>query len=440
MKRQKRNIVIVGAGSAAFTIGLIADLIAHGGEWNAGLVDINEDALETACLLAGRMVKAKNAPITIQGSADRKELFPRADAIVTTIAVGGRRAWEKDVLIPRKYGIFQPVGDTIMPGGISRALRLIPQMVGIAGDAAALAPQAHFFNYSNPMAAICRAVRKATPVRVVGLCHGVMYAEQYLANFINVPFGRCDFTAVGINHLTWILGFRADGKDAWPMVKKRNEELKAADKPLGDDPDNQLSWELFESFGAFPAVLDRHVAEFFPQFHRTGGHYGKKLGVDRFSFEDTVERGDKGFARMAEYAYGKIPLDEFMFHKSAGEYEQVVCILDALEKDDGRVFSVIIPNAGQVSNLPADFVLECPARISRRGISPLEIGEIPTGIRATLEKAFLTIELTVEAALERDRKKFVQALIVDGSVDSEKDANALADELIDAHREYLPGW
>jgi len=440
MKMRKRNIVLVGAGSEQFTTGLIADLIAEGGEWDVRLVDIDEKALEIAYLIAEKMIKAKDAHITLQRSTDRKKMFSGADAIVVTIAVGGRRAWEKDVFIPREYGIFQPVGDTIMPGGISRALRVIPQMVDIANDAAVIAPKAHFFNYSNPMAAICRAIRKATPVKVVGLCHGVPGTTRYLANFIGVPFEKCEFVGIGMNHLTWIMEFKANGSDAWPLVKKKIEELRSAGKPLGNDPDNQLSWGLFEIFGAFPAVLDRHVSEFFPQFHRTGEHYGKKLGVDRFSFEAVVKDGDEHFALIADQAYGKKPLDKSMFHQSLGEHEQLVCILNALEKSKSSVFSVIIPNTGQVSNLPLEFALECPAKISKSGIIPLKIGEIPTGLRATVEKALLTIELTVEAALECSREKFIQALIVDGSVKSLDEAKNLADDLIKAHKQHLQGW
>jgi len=47
-------------------------------------------------------------------------------------------------------------------------------MVSIAEDVLDLAPDALFFNYGNPMAPVCRAIRKATGAPVVGLCHGVM--------------------------------------------------------------------------------------------------------------------------------------------------------------------------------------------------------------------------------------------------------------------------
>ena len=51
-------------------------------------------------------------------------------------------------------------------------------------------------------------------------------------------------------------------------------------------------------FGAFPAVLDRHVTEFFPQFFRNGSYWGCKLGVDTFNFEGTIADGDSIFAEM----------------------------------------------------------------------------------------------------------------------------------------------
>ncbi|MDO8684471.1 MAG: hypothetical protein Q7N50_13430, partial [Armatimonadota bacterium] len=305
---------------------------------------------------------------------------------------------------------------------------------------ARLSPDAHFFNYANPMAAICRAVRKATLTKIVGLCHGEPGEERYLASFIGVQHDRCRFLAIGMNHLTWFLKFEVDGKDAWPLVCERYAALEKEGKPYGDAPDDPLSWELFHVFGAFPAVMDRHVAEFFPQFHRSGEHYGKMLGVDRFSFEKTIERGDRRFAEMADQAFGKTPLPDNIRQRKLGEHEQLVEILNALREDAPKQYSVIIPNEGQVTNIAKGFAIECPALVSKDGIKPIHIGEAPTGVRATVEKALLTIELAVEAALERDKNKLLQALIVDGSVKSISEANRLADEMLQAHKDFLPGW
>ena len=84
------------------------------------------------------------------------------------------------------FGIFQPVGDSVMPGGISRAMRMIPALVDIAEDVKALCPDAWFFNYSNPMTANCWAIRQATSCAVVGLCHG---SRRYCLSGCIAPAG-----------------------------------------------------------------------------------------------------------------------------------------------------------------------------------------------------------------------------------------------------------
>ena len=154
------NVVLIGAGSAMFTRGLVADLIQRGQPCDLGLVDIDPQALDVAEKLVKKMIAAKQAPIRLRAGTDRRQILPGATVVICTVGVGGRRAWEQDVFIPRKYGIYQPVGDTVMPGGTSRALRMIPAMVAIAQDVLDLCPTALFFNYGNPMSPVCRAIRK----------------------------------------------------------------------------------------------------------------------------------------------------------------------------------------------------------------------------------------------------------------------------------------
>jgi len=426
------RVVLIGAGSVSFTRGLVADLARTGWEVDLRLVDIDPEALRVAEGLARKTAQATGARMTVAGSTERRDLLPGADAVICTIAVGGRRAWEQDVLVPRRYGFYQPVGDTTMPGGLSRALRMIPAMVDIARDALELCPGARFFNYSNPMTAVCRAVRKATGAHVIGLCHGVVHVARYLAEFLGAPVAELTYTAVGLNHLTWFTELRHNGCDAWPRVR---ETLARGPK---DARDNPFSWELFERYGAFPAVLDRHVSEFFPQFFREGAYYGKTLGVDAFSLEGCVEGGDKGYARMRELALGPDPLPESYLQGSDGEHEQVVDILDSMTTDAGRVYSANVPNVGQVPNLPRGAVIECPAAAVAEGMRPVEVGELPSGLAATLVSRLAVVETIVDAALEGSRDLFVQALVADGSVPSLDVAGRLADELLAAHADHLP--
>ena len=417
-----KKIVLIGAGSASFTQGLVADMIIAAGQdqWKLGLVDVNPEALDLVKRLVQRMIQARNASIEVSASTDRRDILPGANMVVTTIAVGGRRAWEADVFIPRKYGVFQPVGDSIMSGGVSRSMRQIRAMIGIAKDVLALCPKAHFFNYSNPMTVNCRAVQKglrragaaANSAPVVGLCHGVLGWEKQLAGFAGLPHKDVTAVAVGVNHLTWFTDFRFRGKDAWPVIRARLAqerqqpydltELGKEFPEMGKSPqgayraaNDPFCWELFETYGAFPCPGDRHVSEFFPQRFPRGAYYGRTLGVDCFSFEKTVENGDKVFAMMKERAYGRQPLDESIFRRVPGEHEQLIAILTSIETDARKFFSMNVPNGGAVSNLPCDAVIELPVAACANGLSPMRIGEVSPPLAAILNARLAAYEVTV---------------------------------------------
>ena len=455
---KKKKLVLVGAGSAVFTRGLVADLIQSPelGPWELGLVDINPEALETAELLSRRMIETKGAEIAVQASTDRRDVFPGADVVVTTIGVGGRRAWEADVFIPRKYGIYQPVGDSVMPGGISRAMRMVPALVDIARDVGALCPEAWFFNYSNPMTANCWAIRRATGLAVVGLCHGTFDVQRQLARFVGAPPEEVTSLFAGLNHLTFIYDLRWGGRDVWPLARtrlarERGEpvdvsllgaqfpEMGAARDETSRAADNPFSWSLFQTYGAYPSANDRHVTEFFPERFPGGAYCGKTLGVDAFSFEATIANGDRSYAHMRAQAVGEVPLDEQIFARGAGEHEQLVEILGCIWADERRVFSVNVPNEGAVSGLPDDVILEIPAVSTATGLRALRLGDLGP-LTTILSRKLAATRLTVEAALTGSRRLLVEALLADGAVTDPQVASEMAEELLQAQRAYLPDF
>jgi alpha-galactosidase len=441
------RIVLIGAGSAVFTAGLIADLIRLSEPAEVVLVDPNPDALHVALRLAQKMVAVTHAPLHLRATPDRRQALPGATAVICTVSVGGRRAWEQDILIPRRYGIYAPVGDTVGPGGSSRALRMIPAMVAIARDVLDLAPSALFFNYSNPMAPICRAVHKATGAPIIGLCHGVMETARYLARVLNAPVESLRYVASGINHLTWFTEVWVDDEDAMPRLRaiaadraaRPPESLPAGDSPYESPEDNPFSWRLMHWFGAFPAVLDRHVTEFFPQFFRDGAYWHKHLGVNAFSFEGTIADGDRAFAEMRTLALEDAPLPPTYLVRFTGEHEQVMDIIRAVRTNAGIVVSANLPNQGQAPSFPKNAIVEGPALVDAFGVRALQQPTLSPALVGILATRYQWVETIVDAALEQSREKFVQALVLDGYVHSIDQAVALADDLLAAQAPYL-GW
>ncbi len=448
----RQKVLIIGAGSAYFTRKLLVDLIQRNEALTLGLVDVDATAVEMADRLSRKMIALKGAPIEVQSSTDRRDLLPGATAVISTIAVGGRRAWETDVQIPRKYGIYHPGGDTCMPAGTVRALRVIPPAIDIAKDVLDLAPQALYFNYTNPMAVVCRAIRKHTEADVIGLCTGVRDVAEWLAGILEVHRSRMRYNAVGINHLTWFTEIRVDGEDAKPQLRQiavdRVARARKLAKSVDDTPDkaeirgqiwglHPFSWGMFLLMDAFPAVLDGHVVEFFPHLFRgKRSYYGMTLGL---GFEEHRASEDQTYAHMQEAAFSNDPLPQDYCEQTAGGHrEDVIDVMYSIRNDDGATYAVNLPNRGRIPELPDACILEALAAATADGLRPLAQPPLSPGVLGTLATRFQWAEATVEAAVEGNRDKVVQALILDGAVDSYEGAEALTDELLAAHAQHLP--
>ncbi len=450
----RRRLVLVGAGSAVFTRGLLADLISADdlGAWDIALVDIDEVALSVAVRLAELMIAACDAGerISVAGHVDRRDALVGADIVVTCVGVGGRDAWLRDHTVCMEHGVFQPVGDSVMPGGISRLLRTVPVMVAIARDVVELAPGALFFNYSNPMTANVMAMTSIAGADVIGLCHGMHHVQRELAEYIDAPFGETSTLYAGINHLTFIYDFRWNGRDAWPLVEARraqertqpadpsdigqifNEGVKAAHNPF--------SWELFDTYGAYPAANDRHVTEFFARRFPGGSYHGKTLGVDAFSVPEILAWGEDRYQSMKAQAEGRNPLDETVFSRSTGEQEQLIAILRSVIHDSREMFSVNVLNRGSVPGLPDDAALEIPGVATARGLRPVTVPDLSTPLTAVLNQRLASVYLAVDAAMSGDRDLVVEAMLADGAVSDPGDARSLAEDLIAAQAEHLPAF
>ena len=141
---------------------------------------------------------------------------------------------------------------------------------------------------------------------------------------------------------------------------------------------------------------------------------------------------------MRELGLSKAALPANYLAQFEGEHEQVTDIIESIRLNDRTVYSANVPNAGQVPNLPRDVYIECPAIADGGTLRPIQQSPLPAAVAGTLAARFAWVETIAEAALEGSRDKFIQALILDGAVNSLDSATALADDLLAAQKPYLP--
>src|SRR5512133_75302 len=255
------KVAFIGAGSTVFTRNLVGDLVGApelADTTTIALMDIDAERLRASELVARRLVERRGAGARIEATPDRAAALDGADYVVTSFQVGGYRpATVIDFDVPKRFGLRQTIGDTLGVGGIMRGLRTIPVLLDVCGEMEDVCPDAILLQYVNPMAMLCWAVARASPIRTVGLCHSVQGTARDLAADLGVD--RLDYRCAGINHLAFYLELTHRGRDVYPELRAKR-----------DIPDsNRVRYEVLRHFGYFCTESSEHLAEYVPWFIKT---------------------------------------------------------------------------------------------------------------------------------------------------------------------------
>ena len=433
------TICIIGGGSYNWTPTLLQDLALQPGlRGRVVLHDIDAAALADLTHLGQRIVAATGSELAIAASPDLAEALTGADFVVLTITTGGLAAMRHDLEIPLRYGIVQSVGDTVGPGGLSRALRNIPVVVEIARAMERCCPDAWLLNLSNPLAALTRAVAETTAIKVVGLCHEPEGVRRTVGTMFSVSPDEVTLSLAGINHLSWVLDLAIRGRPSYEAVREALGDgavpvsPRPADYPASFGDHWRVKRALLTEYGFLAAAGDRHLAEFFPKFLAAVAEHGAAYGVLPTTIADRDRLAARARRRVERWASGEeVP-------PPVRSREAVADIIAAVVAGGTHVCAVNLPNRGQIDNLPRGAVVETMGVVAATGAAGSAVGELPEVLLGTLRPHLATQELTVAAALQGDRQLALEALRGDPLVRDRKSAPRLLDDLLRANSHLLP--
>ncbi|MBV9230220.1 MAG: alpha-glucosidase/alpha-galactosidase, partial [Chloroflexi bacterium] len=109
------KIAMIGAGSIGFTRKLMHDILAvpELADTTFAFTDISQRNLDMVAQLCERDIEANKLPAQIIATTDRRAAIAESDYVISMIRQGGLDAFQKDIDIPLKYGVYQCVGDTL---------------------------------------------------------------------------------------------------------------------------------------------------------------------------------------------------------------------------------------------------------------------------------------------------------------------------------------
>jgi len=400
-----------------------------------------------------------DAQFTISAHTHHREALEGAEFVVSAIEVGPREGlWISDYEISLKHGVRQPYAENGGPGGFAHAARNIGPLMEIIRDMEQICPDAWFINFTNPMARICDAVNRYSQIRAVGLCHQIYIGYAFVgmvlgeALGIEVPEGiegmhadvmqhvlraqvvqqvvpRVEITAAGLNHFSWILYIRdrETGQNLYPLFRERYAAFDPNFEPL--------TREVFEAFDLFPVPGDTHLCEYLPWVSDAQTKPWERYHLQLYDWEAWAGLRDFSLDRLNDMADGHMVVDSLLDTDSEGALEMIENLAGG-----GSHYHLAAnrPNIGQIANLPFGATVETPVHVSSAGVTPVHVGALPEAVAELLRREITVGQLCVDAAIEGDRQKALQSLLLDPMITDIGVAKQILDDYLTTYKEYLP--
>ncbi|TMM57139.1 alpha-galactosidase [Maribacter algarum] len=452
------KIAYIGAGSLQFGPIIVQDILMSTTLCQNGLeihlMDIEKNHLKHV-VKHGEYVNEKlNRQAKIIATTDRDEAIKGADFVICALEKDRNVYWAQDFHIPRKYGFKQVYGENGGVGSLFHALRNIKVIMDLARAMETLCPKALLLNFSNPEHKICEAVTRLTSIKAVGLCHGVFMGREQLSELLDVPLNDLQTKACGINHFTWFqeIAQKSTGEDLYPKLR----EVEKKGDWLAKWHELALGRILFRRFGQWPSPASNHYGEYIrwaeefviPQlqffYDPTEGHPWENNQIPEGVY--TVDRVDYEREWIKDWSKKLLPVgstEEIQLENEDGSFkssgEIATQIMESVVSNEKQWLEAVnVPNKGAIPNLPDDLVVELPAYCDAEGIQPISMEPIPEGIAATIRLHASIHQLLVEAYNEQSKDKLLQAILIEPTVNSYRNAVDMCNEMLTLQKEVLP--
>ncbi len=393
------------------------------------LADIEEGKhkLEIVGSLARRMAEKAGVPMQIYTTLDRREALKDADFVTTQLRVGLLDARIKDERIPLSHGMLGQ--ETNGAGGLFKGLRTIPVLLDICRDMDELCKDAWLINFTNPAGMVTEAInRYSNRKKVIGLCNLPIDMHKAIARILGRPMEEVFVTFAGLNHMVFVTGVFTDG------VNRMDEVMNQwGSQTVSNIKGTEWYIGFMKELGVIPCSYHRYyymakeyLEEAIENYKQNGtrAEKVKKIEDELFELYKNPELKEK---------------PKELEKRGGSYYSDAACNLICSIYNDTRDIQVVnTVNRGALANLEYEEVSEISCIITKNGPVPISSGKLPKAVNGLLQQIKSFEIAACEAAVTGSYDKALLAMMINPLVGSQRHAIEVMDELLEAHRDYLP--
>lgn len=398
------------------------------------LVDVAEgkDKQDIIFDLLSRMIKKSGYDIKLYKTLNRKEAIKGADFVTTQFRVGQLKARELDEKIPLSHGVLGQ--ETNGPGGLFKGLRTIPIILDIVKEIEELAPNAWMINFTNPAGMVTQAVSTYTNFkRFIGVCNVPIGLKMDLCKQLELDKNKTSMQVYGLNHMVYVKDV-IHNKTSYidEIIKKITEgdELGGVKNvaSLGYEP------KFIKALGLIPC-----------SYHRYYYKSKEMLAIEMGEFYKGETRAEKVMRIEKELfeLYQDPNLDvkpKQLEERGGAYYSDAACnVINAIYNDSQEECYVNIPHNGHIENFDPDYTIEVTAKIGKEGaVIDENIKKFDPAVLGLISEIKSFELIASKAAVTGDYNTALLAMTINPLVHSDVDAKKILDEMLEAHKRYLP--
>lgn len=431
------KISIIGAGSGAFSLGLIRDICLTPNLEGSTIhfMDIDRERLEAVYSLCKRYAEESGVRLQLEKTMNRKESLNGADFVINTALTAGHDRLQEGWNVARRHGYELGGSYHVM---YDEAFWInyyqLKFFESLTEDILDICPNAWHLLVANPViTGITHLTRKYPQAKVVGLCHG--YAGIYdVAATLGLDRKHITYQIPGVNHHVWLTDFYYKGENAFPILDKWIE--KEAETYWASGHSGALSRkrvDLYRKYGVLPiGDTASWSGASWPWWYHTDKEAENKwqeTPIDGWNdYFNHVQGSMEDIKRVTNDPSVKVTE---IFPPTATD-ELMIPLIESIACDIPRVFITNILNSGSfVPGIPSDFQVEIPALVSKRGIQGIKTAGLPRAVTAQiLRDRVAPVEMELEAFNRGSKQQLLELILTDKWTTSLRHAEQLLEDIL----------
>ena len=381
------------------------------------------------------VLKTYYPEVEVVFTTDMDVAYCHTDFVFCQMRVGKGEMRSYDEKMPLKYGLVGQ--ETCGPGGFSYGMRSLGAMKEMVEKVRSYSKDTWILNYTNPAAIVALGLDRLFPddKRILNLCDQPFSLMKSFAKILEVPQETLRARYFGLNHFGWFTDlFDTAGNNYFDQLR---DYLKNHDfKPFNAEQRSKSWLDTYVRVNKYMQYFDEYIPTTYLQYYFFPDEIVQESNPHYTRVDEARDSREKEVFEVCGQAVGRDTMDGITMLTNGVFGKLMVEVAESIAYDLHNEFIVLVKNNGIIPNFEKDAIVEVAGTIGKNGAEGYYFGNIDMFYKGLMENQYAYESLTVDAFIEQDYKKALEALTLNRTVIDPEKAKAILDDFQSVSKDY----